>query len=203
MNERPKEQHEEFIVVRNSDLDLSSYPEIKVRNRKEHDEEVIVIGASRWKTIFGKLKGALKAFTIICHLFGEWLLKVFVWLVLVGILVRQHGEVLKLSSPALWALLALSIFLFGSIGRALFKWSELVDSWLNPGIRRYVVERPEPRVTRSLGEWCILITTYFVALSIAAGLTWFVILPALEAIVPFVLQLMIEFVKGAAYEGNT
>lgn len=195
-----KDEYEEYIVIQNKDLDFDSYPEVKIRNRERMSEEVIFVSASRWKRVYGRIMNVLKAFTNICHIFGEWLLKVFVWLVLIGVLVRQHGDSLTLSSPTLWACLALGIFLFGSTGRALFRLSELLNRWLNPGIRRYVVERPQPRVPPSRFERCIFIATYAILLTVVGILTWFVIRPALEVALPFIVQLMLDFIQGAADE---
>lgn len=139
----------------------------------------------------------LKSLTIVLQASGEWLLKMFAWLLVIGVLVEHHKEVLTLSSPATWGMLALAMYVFGSIGRAGFRiWArgcELAGSWRNLGS---AAERPKPRPPLARAD---VVGGGIVALAVG-GPCLYVMWYLMKPMTSFVVDLVFDVIWAEAFK---
>ena len=110
----------------------------------KQNSKLVVISGSPSKLICHLTADAIKICSFIFHALGEWLLKVLAWIVLLGVLLKQHSGELYLYSPAVLASAGLGIFLCGSLIKAVFKWFEFMGGRMKRKVR-YAIELP---------EWC-------------------------------------------------
>ena len=153
----------------------------------------------RFRRLCNGTIAALKLLIVACQKVGEWILKIFAWSLLVGLLIRDDGEAVEFTSPATIAFFALLIYFWGSIFRVIFELSEHVNRWTSHEIRNYTIERPPSRKPRSWTERGILATTWLVALLVAVSVSYFLWQPAHEIIRWFWSDVIWEMIlKNAA-----
>ena len=79
-----------------------------------------------------------KAFYEIFYLFGKWILQLLLWLTFVSILFWKFDTEWSFDSPSLWAVVGLTGFVMGSLGKTLSEFSE--------GLRSAIPEKNRQRV---------------------------------------------------------
>ena len=130
--------------------------------------------------------------------FCEWTLKLFGWLVLVGVLMQLDGGNFIWSSPAGTAFLVLLGFLVFSATNCSIRIVYWMDQTQDPNIQRYIVSPIDAclaRVYRGRHRVSLLAVIFAIVISVPACIAmWF----AANWILPFVAQLVIAVVDGTA-----